>query len=243
MTRWADGPLLGFDVETTGTDVTTARIVTASVLIVRPAEALDERRQVKTFGWLINPGVNIPPEATAIHGITDMQAQKGEAPISALAAIAGMLHGAKQSGAPVIVYNASFDLTLLGYELARYDLPPLDIGHVVDPFVIDRRVDKYRKGSRKLVDVAKHYGVELGDDAHGAEADARATVRLAWKLAARFPALVGEVSLAELHETQIEWQADWAAGFEAYLAKQGKPEHIDGAWPLRTTAHTERAVA
>ena len=66
--NWSDGRLLAFDTETTGTDPETARIVSAACLWRGGAsEAADEE-------WLVNPGVPIPAEATAIHGITDEMA-------------------------------------------------------------------------------------------------------------------------------------------------------------------------
>src|ERR1043165_3222838 len=62
---WATGDLVGFDLETTGTDPFEDRIVTAA--IVGPG------RMRRT--WLVNPGVPIPPGASAVHGVTDERAQ------------------------------------------------------------------------------------------------------------------------------------------------------------------------
>ena len=75
---WHDGPLVGFDTETTGVDVATDRIVTAAV-VTRDATGTRART------WLIDPGVPIPPAATAVHGITTEQARtEGRAPRAAL---------------------------------------------------------------------------------------------------------------------------------------------------------------
>lgn len=239
---WADGPLLAVDCESTGTDPLSARIVTAATVLIGPADA--GPRNIDAREWLVCPGVPIPAEATAIHGITDDVAATGRPTPEALVEIAGILEGAWQRGLPVIGYNIAYDLTLIAAELARHGMPALNVGHVVDPLVIDRAVDKYRKGSRKLGACCEHYRVGL-DNAHQAGADAIAAARLAWRLAQTFPALVGELSLAELHEAQVGWQADWAAHFQDYLrTKGGQPDAvIDPSWPLRLPDEEGRAVA
>lgn len=81
---WHRAPMMAFDLETTGTSPATDRIVTAAVLHIHPAEGRVERHE-----WLLNPGVAIPEEATAVHGVTTEQAlAHGCAPAGALLAIA-----------------------------------------------------------------------------------------------------------------------------------------------------------
>ena len=58
-------PLAVIDLETTGTDTKLDRIVEVSVLKLSPGGETDHRTR------RVNPGVPIPPEATAVHGITD----------------------------------------------------------------------------------------------------------------------------------------------------------------------------
>src|SRR5690606_18655636 len=113
-TAWTGGPLLGFDTETTGVDVHTDRIVTAAV-VLRTATTTDVRT------WMIDPGVEIPAEAAAIHGVTTEHARAhGVPPRQALAEIAAVLAEHTRAGVPVVAYNAAFDLTLLDAELARH---------------------------------------------------------------------------------------------------------------------------
>lgn len=242
MTGWADGPLLAFDTESDGPEPTEARIVTAAAVYIGAAGA--GKRTVQKRDWLINPGRPISPEATAIHGVTDEMAAKGEDPHTAVHDIAAALETAWHEGVPVVAFNASFDLTLVDCELARQGYPPLGVGHCIDPLVIDRAVDKYRKGKRTLDVTCTHYRVSL-DGAHEAGADAIAAARLAWRLAAVFPALVGELSLAELHEKQVRWAEEWHGHFEDYLrTKGGQPDAvIERGWPLRAADRAERAVA
>ena len=226
---WLDSPMLAFDLESTGVDVETDRIVTAATVAVDPV-----KRSSKLMDWLVDPGIEIPAEATAIHGITTEYARaEGAQPSKALVEITHKLYDAWEEGRAVVAFNAAFDLTLLDRELARHGHGGLTIGGpVIDPSIIDRAVDPYRKGKRTLADVCAHYGVTQ-TDAHMASGDALAAARLAWKLPRVFPEIAA-MKLDELHQKQIEWREAWAMNFQEYLQRQGKYEEIDGAWPMRT---------
>ena len=164
---WTDGPLLGFDTETTGVDVDHDRIVTAA-LVRRDASGTHVR------SWLIDPGVPIPDAAAAIHGVSTEHARThGRPPREALEEIATDLAEALRGGVPVVAYNASFDLCLLDAELRRHRLKTLpdrlcsDARPVIDPLVLDRAEDRLRRGKRKLVDLCGYYQVvESGAPAH-----------------------------------------------------------------------------
>ncbi|GGP81554.1 MULTISPECIES: 3'-5' exonuclease [Streptomyces] len=231
---WHREPLVGFDLETTGTDPLEARIVTAAVVGVRGGEAVRQRN------WLADPGIRIPAQASAIHGISNERAVSEGRPVREVAdEIAETITGYWTQGVPVVAYNAAFDLTLLAAELHRHGLPSLTdrlggaaMGPVVDPYTIDRAVDRYRKGKRTLEAVCVEYGVVL-DGAHEAGADALAAVRVAVAIADRHPQ-VARLAPAELHEQQIEWYAAWAADFQRFLRRKGTPDAIvDPAWPVR----------
>ncbi|PKV88581.1 3'-5' exonuclease [Streptomyces sp. TLI_146] len=231
---WHREPLVGFDLETTGTDPLEARIVTAAVVGVRGDEAVRQRN------WLADPGIRIPAQASAIHGISNERAASEGRPVREVAdEIAETITGYWARGVPVVAYNAAFDLTLLAAELHRHGLPSLTDrlggaapGPVVDPYTIDRAVDRYRKGKRTLEAVCVEYGVVL-DGAHEAGADALAAVRVAVAIADRHPQ-VARLLPAELHEQQIEWYAAWAADFQRFLRRKGTPDAIvDPAWPVR----------
>ncbi|MEK8225612.1 exonuclease domain-containing protein [Oerskovia sp. M15] len=133
--------------------------------------------------WLINPGVPIPEEASAIHGIsTEHALTHGEAPGPALEEIASLITADLELGVPVVAFNAAFDLSLLDAELARHALRTLgerlgrEVTPVVDPLVLDRSLDRYRKGKRKLGDLCAHYGVFDGGNLHTADVDVLATL-------------------------------------------------------------------
>ena len=228
---WANGPFLAFDTETTGVDPESARIVTACVA------RIDGARTPQIQNWLVDPGVEIPAEDAAIHGVTTEMAQaNGIHPSLAISSIAAELRSAWQAGVPVVIMNAPYDLTVLDRELRRHmgiDLG--EVGPVIDPMVIDRALDKWRKGKRTLTDLCHTYQVKL-EGAHTASGDCIAAARVAWRLPRVYPNVIGNLTLAELHSAQQDWRAEWAADFEKYLQKQGKAESIDGSWPIRRAA-------
>lgn len=215
---WAEGPLVAFDLETTGTDTATDRVVTASVITIEPGH------QPVTTTWLADPGVEIPEAAAEVHGISTEHARAhGRDAATVVAEVAEALSGWNET-TPLIAYRACFDLSLLDAELQRHHGRELAVaGPVVDPFCIDKAVDRYRRGKRTLTALCEHYGVRL-DDAHSSAADALATARLTWKLARNHPEQVGTVPLAELHRQQIGWWSTQTRSFADYLEKLANRE-------------------
>ncbi|MDQ0793202.1 3'-5' exonuclease [Streptomyces sp. B1I3] len=236
---WHRERLVGFDLETTGTEPLEARIVTAAVVAVESRAG----EPVRCGTWLADPGILIPAQASAIHGISSERAAAEGRPVREVAdEVAETLVEYWREGVPVVAYNAAFDLTLLSAELRRHGLPSLSerlgrpgIGPVIDPYTIDRAVDRYRRGKRTLEAVCVEYGVVHGG-AHDAAADALAAVRVAYAIAERHGS-VAALTTAELHERQIGWYAQWAADFQTFLRRKGTADAvIDGRWPLREPA-------
>lgn len=233
--KWAEQPCLAFDVETTGVSVWEDRIVTAALVEIRP----DQHPQAD--GWLVNPGVEIPEGATAIHGVTNEHAQaNGLPPAEVLEVITTTLASWMSEGLPVVAMNAAYDLTMLEVENRRHGIRPLTarlgrwgIQPIIDPFVMDKYAHQFRKGGRKLTDLCTLYGVPLGDDAHDAGADALAAGLLWRKVIEKYPAKFRGLDLAGLHKAQIGWRAEQQDSLREYFDRQGK-EHdgCDGSWPL-----------
>ena len=223
MSTWTTGPLLGFDTETTGIDVRRDRIVTAALVLRTPAGTRQRT-------WLIDPGVDIPTVASDIHGITTDHARaEGTAPRESLEEIAAELVRAFRAGVPVVAYNASYDLTLLEHELARWQLPTLAerlgtaaLGPVLDPLVLDRALDRTRRGARRLTDLCTHYRVDAMARLHTAEVDVAATLEVLDCLVRTFPELGGR-SLAELQVWQRDCHREWATDLNAWRTSKGLP--------------------
>lgn len=98
--------------------------------------------------------------------------------------------------------------------------------------MLDKHLDRYRKGRRTLTDLCELYGVVL-DGAHDAAADAAASLELVRAVGRRFATRLERLTPAELHTLQAVWHAAQARGLQAWFAKSGTPETVDPAWPLR----------
>ncbi|MGC5615700.1 exonuclease domain-containing protein [Georgenia sp. Z1491] len=238
MTGWTQDVWLGFDTETTGIDVGNDRVVTAA-LVVREADGTIGSSRT----WLIDPGVEIPEAATAVHGITTAYAREhGAPPEEALEEVAQVVAGALASGAVLVAFNATYDLTILRAELARHGLATLEerlgreVSPVVDPLVVDRKVERFRKGKKTLEAMGEAYGVAANDAAHTADGDVAHTLAVLTALAAKHPK-VADLPSADLHRAQATWHAEWAESFEEFLRGKGRADaHVSRAWPVEPTA-------
>lgn len=226
MDTWHQLPRAAFDLETTGKDPLEARIVTASVVVVNGRQEIINHRE-----WLVNPGVPIPEEATAVHGVsTERAVASGVDPSVAVAEISAHLRDLFQT-MPVLAFNASYDFTVLARESARHGVPELVPQPVIDPFIIDKHVDKYRRGKRTLTALCEHYSIPL-NNAHTSVADAAATIGVADAQALKYPSELA-VDPAELHGLQVRWAAEQAASLQEYFRRKDPAAVVDGTWPVR----------
>lgn len=228
MTKWTELPLAVYDSETTGTDTSSDRIVTAYL-----GRITDGAVTGRT--WIANPGIPIPAAATEIHGYNDEYVRKHGRPHSdVVAEIVAGLYDIWAEGRVLATYNGSFDLSLLATWHPGFEIR----GPVFDGFVIDKQYDRYRKGSRKLSAVCIHYGVRL-DDAHDAESDAVGAGRLAWKLPRVYPHLA-TLTASELMTAQAQWSEEQAYSLIDYLRRNDRPfDDVRTEWPI----HTKKAQA
>lgn len=249
MSVWWEDRLVGFDCETTGVNLEQDRIVTAALVTCGGGIATE------SLSLLACPAGDIPAEATAVHGITTEHAKEHGLPAGdVVAAVLIALEAYLAGGRPLIAMNARFDLTLLDREARRYDLVPLQDRlelRVVDPMVIDRHLDRYRSGSRKLTALCEHYGVNL-DGAHDATHDALAACRLAYRIGSQGEIVrrardeVEEQQLADLrqewkavrsnleqlHDAQVEWAFYQAIGLAAHFRRKGEDADVQTQWPI-----------
>lgn len=235
---WPLGPLLGFDTETTGVDPSGDRLVTAA-LVWRAEPQADGVRPQSVTTWLADPGVEIPEAASAVHGVTTEQARAEGRPVTeVLTEVSDHLVEAMAAGTPVIAFNASYDLTLMEAELARHGLPTMrsrlgrELGPIADPLVLDRAVDRYRRGKRRLGDLCEVYGVHVNEALHTAEVDVAATLDVLEALAAAHPQ-VSKLGPDELVTFQARAHRTWAESFNEWLARKNPSRaRAQTAWPL-----------
>lgn len=239
MTAWWEAPLATLDTETTGVDPEQDRVVTA-VLDVYDAEGT----QLESLSLLLDPGVEIPDEAAAVHGITTDKARAdGVDPVTGLSMLSVAIQDVWERGIPLVVYNAPFDLTLLDREFRRHLKAPLVLaGPVIDPLVIDKQVDRFVRGTgqRQLGPTCARYGVQI-TDWHTAQADAYAAQAVARRMGEKHAALMPS-TLHDLWRWQVSLRRDQAADLQTYFARVGKrnddgtPIVVDGQWPMRQFA-------
>lgn len=181
-------PIVFFDLETTGTNITDDRIVEISYIKVYP----DSREESRTLR--INPGRPIPPEATAVHHISD--ADVANAPL--FAQVAGEL-AAVFTDVDIAGFNSNrFDVPLLVEEFLRVGTN-LDLAkcRFVDVQTIFHKMEQRTLSAAYLF----YCGKEL-DGAHSADADTRATYEVLKAQLDRYESLQNDIDFLSKFSTQ-----------------------------------------
>lgn len=172
-------PLVFLDFEATGLDVGNDRIVELTLVRVEPGGASD------WLDTLVQPGVPIPPQATAIHRITDADV----APAPTFAEIAPRLLRTLR-GADLCGFNlARYDLPLLDAELERSGLSRGGSARIVDVCVIFKRMER-----RDLTAAHRFYCGGEPVAAHSASGDVATTMAVFAAQLERYPDLPGDVA-------------------------------------------------
>lgn len=187
--------MTAFDLETTGIEVESDHVFTAAVI------SLGGGSPTTIHAWLAAVDIDIPAEATKIHGVgTDEARKNGRPPAEVLGEIADLLSASLAGAVPIVGHNVVYDLSLLDRELRRKGLPtlversnrqgPVICTRVLDQHVVQRRRkpplregQSEQDGARTLRTTAGVYG--LGWDeaaAHGAEYDAMQAARIAYRI-------------------------------------------------------------
>ena len=198
-------PICFFDLETTGTNVATDRIVEIAILKVFP------NGNKESYTWRVNPTVPIPAATTAIHGISD-EMVANEPTFKELAPkIQEMLKDSDLAG-----YNSNrFDIPLLAEELERVEAN-LDLKKNL---AVDVQTIFHKKEKRTLAAAYKFYCDKELIDAHSAAADTNATYEVLKAQLDRYTDLENDTSfLAQYsaHKNYVDF-----AGYIGY-DKQGR---------------------
>ncbi|MDT8340022.1 MAG: 3'-5' exonuclease [Longimicrobiales bacterium] len=170
-----DRPLVFFDLETTGLKVGTDRIVEMALIRVSPQGDVLER--VRRF----NPGIPIPPEASAVHGITDADVADEPPFASRARALAKLLEGCDLAGFNI----RRFDLPMLEAEFARAGVA----FEVRGRRLLDMQTIFHREEPRDLTAAARYYLGRDHTEAHTALGDIRTTAAVLSAQMARYPHL------------------------------------------------------
>jgi len=189
-------PLAVFDIEATGTSPRGDRIIELAIVKLMP----DGMRFARTFR--VNPGIPVPPAATAIHGIFD--ADVADCP--QFAEVAGD------------ILELFADCDIAGYNVTRFDIPMLteeflraDMRFSTEGRrIIDVQRIFHRREPRDLSAALSYYCDEIHSDAHGAESDVMATIRVLEAQFERYPDLPRDMD--ELNEYCNPRDPDWVDG-------------------------------
>ena len=193
-------PLVFFDLETTGVNTATDKIVQISMIKVFP-DGKEEK-----YNYFVNPGMPIPAEATAIHGITDEMARDKPLFPEIASEIAKIISGCDLAG-----YNSNrFDIPLLAEELLRAEVD-VDFSKIKS---VDVQNIFYKKEPRTLIAAYQFYCQKDLENAHSSDADTLATYEVLKAQLERYDDLEGDVDF--LSEFTLQKKNVDLAGFIIY---------------------------
>lgn len=284
--RWWAGRAVGFDVESDSRDPQDARIIQWAIAAVDPGRPpvtaswlVKPERDIPEGAAAVH---GITTEYARENG------EDREEAVRVLRNSLIEWSGTNDAGvsSPVVGHNLFYDLTVLDREMRRLGLGSLGIDdgweldgqqfgsglvsvHVdgrtvaafacLDTLVMDKMVDRYRPGSRRLEDAAKHYRVKMDGAAHDAAVDCLASLRIAWSIATRCAAStaalyelfadrrrpgdvvtahtsLAHLTLEEMHRAQTTAAAEQADGLRQHFTRnpdKGDPAGVSGAWPFQ----------
>ncbi|MDD2226580.1 MAG: exonuclease domain-containing protein [Dysgonamonadaceae bacterium] len=189
-------PLVFFDLETTGINISRDKIVEASFLKVYP----NGKEEIRTYR--INPEMHIPEESTAIHGITDEDVKDCPTFKQLAKTLADFLEGCDMAG-----FNSSrFDVPMLAEEFLRAGVE-FDISKRK---FVDVQIIFHKKEQRTLEAAYRFYCDKELDKAHSAEADAVATYEVLKSQLERYPDLVNDINVLSKEFSSFNDNVDFA---------------------------------
>tara|TARA_Y100001968_G_scaffold330352_1_gene381990 strand:- start:621 stop:1406 length:786 start_codon:yes stop_codon:yes gene_type:complete len=204
MSLILEKPIVFFDLETTGLQISTDRIVEISILKIFP----NGNKESKT--WLVNPTIPIPKETTEIHGITDEKVKNEPTFKDISKEIIELIDHCDLAG-----YNSNkFDIPLLAEEFLRCDIDfNMKNRNAIDVQNIFHKLEK-----RNLIAAYKFYCNKDLTNAHSAQADTKATYEILVSQLKKYPALENNINfLSDFSE--IRGKLADLAGFIKYNEK------------------------
>lgn len=200
-------PICFFDLETTGIDVAKDRIVEISIFKVYP----NGNKESKT--WLVNPTIPIPPQTTAVHGITNEKVANEPT----FAALSGQIYTMIKDSDLAGFNSDRFDIPLLAEELLRADVD-FDMKNRVS---VDVQTIFHKKEERTLSAAYKFYCNQSLENAHSAEADTMATYEILKAQLDRYDDLENDMKTLSEYTTRKK-----SVDFAGFIALNTKGQEI-----------------
>jgi len=200
-------PICFFDLETTGINIASDRIVEISILKVFP------NGNKESHTWRVNPEIPIPAVVTQIHGITD-EMVANEPPFRELAQkVSALIKDSDLAG-----YNSNrFDIPLLAEELLRADID-FDMKKAMS---VDVQTIFHKKEKRTLEAAYKFYCDQNLDDAHSAAADTNATFEVLKAQLDKYDDLENDINFLASFSAHREF-----ADFAGYIGFNKKGQEV-----------------
>jgi len=175
-----DRPLVVFDLEATGLNKRMDRIVAVALVRYEPVGTAEQ------VSYLLNPGLPIPEEATAIHGISDADVKDAPTFTEMAEILAGHFAGADLAGYNILGY----DIQLLTEEFARANRPFSLEGRRI----LDAQRIFFRNEPRDLSAALRYYCGETHENSHDALGDVLATIRVLDGQFRKYPELPADMT-------------------------------------------------
>jgi len=211
--RFLDLPLAVVDVETTGLDPKTDRVIEIAIIHMQGGEVTGR------YATLVNPDRDVPDEVQKLTGIDPQQLVTAPRFAAVAAEVQQWLEGRV-----FVAYNLAFDHAFVSAELARTGAE-LSSPRCVDPLVFVRELHK-SEGSKRLSVVAERLGVPLAA-AHRAADDAEAAGRILYAILPNLPAQLGDLVLL-----QQQWELRQKNEMAHWKGDRGGAPEQGNALPL-----------
>lgn len=216
--KWKELPLAVIDVETTGLDSSTDRVMEIAIIRFENGQVVD------SYGQLINPERPIPEDSKRITGIKDEDVQDQPT----FAEVANEIH-ARLQDVGIVAYNLPFDRGFMRAELARVGLSWPEDAPTLDPLIFARQF--FKNSPRKnLSAISKLLSIPL-EEAHRAVHDAEVAGKVLFAFEDRLPEDLEQLLMlqAQWEQAQASEMTGWRSGFE--MASLGGQDTAAGLGP------------
>lgn len=193
--HWKDLKICALDVETTGFDATTERVIEIGMVTFEAGEVTER------WGSLVNPGKPIPQEVQVLTGITD----EDVATAPTFGAVADQIVR-RLDGVGICAYNLLFDRRFINAELERCGLEWPPVAPTLDPLIFAKELQKEHR-KHPLGEVASRLGLTL-ENAHRATDDAEVAGRVLFAFEEKLPASLSDLLILQAQWEQIQARAE-----------------------------------